>query len=186
MNEPASRKHALFEKYETNAPVAFLNGLTAMAAFRLAARRRLRAIDARETPVLQAHLSGALQGLTLGEELGGLRERFQQRLRPPIGSAKRMEPQRHFAFGEGIGEAFSKAQRTLLDGSRATAAFGSAAWSELENMGHLRILILTCPPCAVCLCCFPRRCFRSGRCREPVASSTSRSRASCTPPGRQW
>jgi hypothetical protein len=47
-----------------------------------------------------------------------------------------MEPQRHFTFRVGIGQTFSKAQFTALDGLAAAAAPGAAARGRFKDVRH--------------------------------------------------
>src|SRR5205809_6995926 len=127
VHEPPGREAPFLIEHEPDAPAPARDGLAAAAALRLRARRALGAVDPREAPVREARARRAREALPVGHVRGRFRQGLKQRLRPFVGRARRMEPQRHLALAEGIGEALAETQLSALDNLSAAAALGASA-----------------------------------------------------------
>src|SRR6266568_9550944 len=127
VHEPSRNEAPLFVEDEPDAPAPARDRLAAAAALRLRARRALGAVDPREAPVRKARARRAREALPAGHVRGRFREGLKQRLRPLVGRAHRMEPQRHLALRKGVGQALAEAQLPALEDLSAAAAFGAAA-----------------------------------------------------------
>src|SRR3989475_274895 len=110
VHEPSRNEAPLFVEDEPDAPAPARDGLAAAAALRLRARRALGAVDPREAPVRKARARRALKALPVGHVNWRFHQGLKQRLRPLVGPARRMEPQRHLALRKGIGKALAEAQ----------------------------------------------------------------------------
>src|SRR6266849_5927066 len=136
VHEPSRNEAPLFVEDEPDAPAPARDGLAAAAALRLRARRALGAVDPREAPVRQARARRALKALPVGRVRGRFHQGLKQRLRPLVGRARRMEPQRHLALRNGVGKALAETQHSTLNGLSAAAALGAAARGGFEEVGH--------------------------------------------------
>jgi len=86
--------------------------------------------------VREARARRALEALPLGHVRWRFHESLEQRLRPLVGRAQWMEPQRHLALRKGVGQALAEAQLPALDGLSAAAALGAAASGGFEEVRH--------------------------------------------------
>src|SRR5438445_11173453 len=136
VHEPSRNEAPLFIEHEPDAPAPARDGLAAAAALRLRARRALGAVDPREAPVREARARRALEALPVGRVRGRFHQGLKQRLRPLVGRARRMEPQRHLALRKGVGQALAEAQLATLDALSAAAALGATASGCFEEVGH--------------------------------------------------
>src|SRR6266581_2921680 len=136
VDESPGREAPFLIEHEPDAPATARDGLAAAAALRLRARRALGAVDPREAPVREARARRALEALPAGHVRGRFREGLKQRLRPLVGRAHRMEPQRHLALRKGVGQALAEAQLPALEDLSAAAALGAAASGGFEEVGH--------------------------------------------------
>src|SRR6266540_5992003 len=136
VHEPSRGEAPFFIEHEPDAPAPARDGLAAAAALLLRARRALGAVDPREAPVREARARRALEALPVGHVRGRFREGLKQRLRPLVGRARRMEPQRHLALRKGVGQALAEAQLSALEDLSAAAALGAAARGGFEEMRH--------------------------------------------------
>src|SRR5829696_6857434 len=66
--------------------------------------------------------------------------RFEKRLRPAVGGAGQMKPQRHLALAKCIRLPFAEAQIALGDRLIAAATFGAAARCRFDEVWHARII----------------------------------------------
>src|SRR6266567_4776615 len=136
VHESSGREAPFLIEHEPDAPAPARDGLAAAAALRLRARRALGAVDPREAPVRKARARRALKALPVGYVHWRFHQGLKQRLRPLVGPARRMEPQRHLALREGIGKALAEAQLSTLDGLSAAAAPGATARGGFEEVRH--------------------------------------------------
>src|SRR6266568_3032548 len=136
VHESSGSEAPFLIEHEPDAPAPARDGLAAAAALRLRARRALGAVDPREAPVREARARRALEALPVGHVRGRFRQGLKQRLRPLVGRARRMKPQRHLALREGIGKALAEAQLSTLDGLSAAAAPGATARGGFEEVRH--------------------------------------------------
>src|SRR5262245_1053360 len=100
----ARRQAALFlaVEHETDAPAVLLDLLLAVAALRLATRRTLGAVDAREAALRRVAPCRALECRGVGHIRRSLREPLEHGLGTLVRRAHRVEPQRGLALGERI------------------------------------------------------------------------------------
>src|SRR5690606_7567478 len=108
--------------------------LPAGAAGGLTASRSLGPIDTCEPLVRQRRACRALELFPFGNVALRLGKRFEQRRRPLAGGASEMEPERHLAIGERIGQALAEAQLAAFDAAAAAPEAGAGVGGGFDEV----------------------------------------------------